>query len=124
MDVEGLNGPAHEQIDSWAIRLMGGTALAFVPILVELWAHVFDSITVFLLAELALGGFAGRKFGASALTGALVAFLIWVSLEVASKGRAFHGEDAVPSLIALAGAVIFAMSALVMRLIAKKRKID
>jgi hypothetical protein len=103
----------------WAINLSGATAIALVPILVELLAHVFDSITAFFLLEALLGACAGKKFGAVAVLGSLLAFLSLISYEVALNQHDFHGEDLVRFLIALVGAVIFAMSALVVRFVTR-----
>jgi len=124
MNAEELNKHAIVKLEPWTTRLIACTSLALVPIVVELWAHVFDSISVFFLAELALGGFGGRRFGALALGGALVAFLAWSGFELAVKHRTLHGEDVIPFLIGLAGAALFSMSALVMCFVSRKRKTD
>lgn len=119
MNIETDRGKATKQAEPWVPRLIGSAMIALSAILVG--RSVFDSITGLYVAEAALGGFAGQKFGGFALPGAVLAFLGWVSfVTLQSNGGFFHGEGSVAFVLMLIGTIIFVISASVVHLITKK----
>lgn len=118
MNSETNRGRGTKQAEPWSPRLVGSAIIALAAILVGRW--VFDSITGLFVAEVILGGFAGGKFRAFALPGAILAFLAWVSFEMMWNDGAFHGEGSVAFLIMFVGTTVFVISGFVVYLVTRR----
>lgn len=101
---------ATKQSAPWIYRLIGSAVIALAAILIG--RLVFDSVPGLFLAEASLGGLAGGKYRAVALSGAVMAFLAYVGFEILRNNRAFQGEDSLVFLILFLGMIIFVVSAL------------
>jgi hypothetical protein len=118
MNIETDQGQETKRAQSRMLRLFGSAMIAVSAILVG--RLVFYGITGLYIAEAALGGFAGKKFGAFALPGAVLAFLGWVSFVILKDDGAFHGEGSALLVIMFVGTIIFMISGSVAHLINKK----
>ena len=118
MNIETDRRQGTKQAQSRTLRLFGGAMIALSAILVG--RLVFHGITGLYIAEAALGGFAGKKFGSFALPGAVLAFLAWISFVILQDDGAFHGEGSALLVIMFVGTSIFMISGSVAHLINKK----
>jgi hypothetical protein len=118
MNIETDRGKVTKRAEPWVLRLICSAIIALSAIVVG--RSVFDSITGLFLAEAALGGLAGQKFGGFALPGAVLAFLGWVSFVTLQNDGGFHGEGSAAFVLMLIGTIIFVISGSVVHLITKK----